>query len=73
MHEVDEVLPSPPSARLVSRARARAASNCCVALGISTVTFDDRELLSGVGDVTHGAPSTLLATHECALPLMERR
>ena len=73
LHEVDEVLPSPPSARLVSRARARAASNCCFALGISTVTSDDRELLSGEGDVTHGAPNTFLATHECALPQMERR
>ena len=73
LHEVDEVLPSPPSARLVSRARARAASNCCFALGISTVTSDDRELLSGEGDVTHGAPNTFLTTHECALPQMERR
>ena len=73
LHEVDEVLSSPPSARLVSRARARAASNCCFALGISTVTSDDRELLSGEGDVTHGAPNTFLTTHECALPQMERR
>ena len=71
LHEVDELLPSPPSARLVSRARA--ASNCCFALGISTVTSDDRELLSGEGDVTHGAPNTFLTTNECALPQMERR
>ena len=50
-----------------------AASTCCFAWCISTMTSDDRELLSGAGeDVTHGKPNIFFATHECALPLMER-
>ena len=69
--EVEEVLPSPPAARFASRACA--ASTCCFAWCISTMTSDDSELLSGAGeDVTHGRPNIFFATHECALPLMER-
>ena len=68
--EVEEVLPPSPAVSFASRACA--SSTCCFAWFISMVMSDDCELLSGVGDVTHGTPNTFFATHECALPLMER-
>eukprot|EP00964_Phaeocystis_antarctica_P047046 scaffold27211_cov63-Phaeocystis_antarctica.AAC.2 len=71
LQEVEEVLPPPSAARFASRACA--ASTSCLAWCISMVTSDDRELLSGgAGDVTHGTPNIFFATHECALPLIER-